>query len=464
MRALYNFLGGVFALVLLMLTTGCNLEEGEAGVSSSAESEVTLERISISASPSATKAESKLTLVVGTKMQLFAIGHYSDGSLKQLTELDLKAWHSSHKPVASFTAPGMLSASNTPGPITVSVKKGTFRSTRTVEVIKASVSSLNLSPKSISLPLGQSQSLKVVAHYNNNTQVDVTKLVTWKTAPNSNVVSISANGVLSGDQVGYTTLTASLNGFNQPSNAVNVTVNKLTVSSLKISPLSVSLATGQSQSLKAEATYNDGNVSDVSSSVTWTMKSNNGINDSATVTSTGLLSGWQVDTATVSAEIDGVNSDNSIAVSVSACQAKGSDCLDFFDTGNGTLYTNSPSKAFLDGIGGSTTNGFTQEIIKSGPSGDFYLFFWNSADSLCTTYNTRNLAARSNWRLPKNGELNALFNTYGNMFNSRGWPARINYWSESRRGPGAYNLNLAHGRGGNSLLDNDFYATCISEP
>ncbi|MGF1841570.1 DUF1566 domain-containing protein [Vibrio atlanticus] len=197
----------------------------------------------------------------------------------------------------------------------------------------------------------------------------------------------------------------------------------------------------------------------MSDSVTWTSEDLS----TATVTPTGFLSGVNVGQTTITATKDGVTS-NTVSVEVYRCTSVGASCIDIFDTGNGKLFTNSPSKLFLFSIGGSANNGFTQEIGTSGPAGDFFWFSWDNASRLCNTYSNEDLAGRTNWRLATKNELELLFNTYGNMFNARGWPVRLNYWSSESRGPGFFNIDLRNGGGGLSLGEEELYASCVSVP
>ncbi|MBD1574854.1 hypothetical protein HC725_16640, partial [Vibrio sp. S17_S38] len=72
-----------------------------------------------------------------------------------------------------------------------------------------------------------------------------------------------------------------------------------------------------------------------------------------TVSSAGLLSAVEVGNTTLTATKDGVTSNT---VNVNVCSSLASTCIDIFDTGSGKLFTNSPSVAYLDSIGGSATN------------------------------------------------------------------------------------------------------------
>ncbi|WP_155730199.1 Lcl domain-containing protein, partial [Shewanella baltica] len=149
------------------------------------------------------------------------------------------------------------------------------------------------------------------------------------------------------------------------------------------------------------------------------------------------------------------------------CKNLGGACIDILDTGSGKLFTNSPSKAYLDSIGGSKTDD-TYESSIGQPYGLFYLFTsWDNANALCATYNTRIIGGRDNWRLPTKDELKMeLHNRYGYMFDARGWPASGNYgyWSSTAAPFGHYSVWLADG----SVNSEDSpgasgYASCVSE-
>lgn len=78
----------------------------------------------------------------------------------------------------------------------------------------------------------------------------------------------------------------------------NHTPSKAEVINITVTPSSVNIAKGQTQSLTAKATYSDKTSLDVSSSVTWTLVDTN----TATVSSAGLLSGVEVGSTTHSLE------------------------------------------------------------------------------------------------------------------------------------------------------------------
>ncbi|EMK3376119.1 DUF1566 domain-containing protein, partial [Vibrio parahaemolyticus] len=210
---------------------------------------------------------------------------------------------------------------------------------------------------------------------------------------------------------------------------------------------------GQTQQLVADATYSDGSSSAVTNSVTWTSDDT----ATATVSSAGLLTGVDVGNTTLTAMKDGVTSNT---VDVNVCDLAGT-CIDIFDTGTGKLFTNSPSVAYLDSIGGSATD----DIGTDNPVGNFYLFNWTNANALCTTYNTLSLGGRTNWRLATRDELKVeLYEASGNMFTARGWPATYFYWSATPAGSRYYSVALNNGNVYSPNLSNLSYASCVSNP
>lgn len=204
-----------------------------------------------------------------------------------------------------------------------------------------------------------------------------------------------------------------------------VCINQGQIIEITVTPSPVVLAKGQDQQLEAIAIHDDSTSSDVTSSVTWDIADKS----IATVRREGLLSGINVGSTYLTAMKDGIIS-NIVTINVCDVGNLAGACIDIADIGNGKLFTNSPSVAFLDSIGGGITNDIYTENGTQGPVGSFYTFNWTNANKLCATYNSKMIGGRNNWRLPTEPELsNELFNTYGHMFKARGWPVTFYYWS-----------------------------------
>ena len=310
----------------------------------------------------------------------------------------------------------------------------------------------------LTLAKGNQQSFEAVGHYSDGTSQAFTDLsvLDWDSS-DSKVGSFDVPGVFTGESVGNTTLTASKDGIT--SNEVAVTVSDAFITAIQVTPSPVNVAKSQTEQLTATATYSDGSSSDVSDSVTWQSADT----ATATVDSSGLLSAVEVGNTTLTATkmtTNGLVSSNSVEVNV--CNLAGV-CIDIFETDTGKLFTNSPSVAYLDSIGGSATNGTITENGANGPVGDFYRFDWTNANALCDTYNTYSLGGRTNWRLATRDELKTeLYGEFGNMFTTRGWPVSARYWSATPDGSIYYSVNLRSGAVGSLNPSLSQLASCVS--
>lgn len=242
---------------------------------------------------------------------------------------------------------------------------------------------------------------------------------------------------------------------------------------ITVTPSQISVLKGRTQQPVAVAKYDDGAESDVSDSVTWEIVGDTTV---ASIFASGLVTGNTKGPTELTASKDGITGNT---VNVTVCDLAGP-CIDFFDTdeddlsigGTGTLFTNSPSVAYLDSIGGgSATNSTYTENGNLGPAGDFYLFDLSNANALCTTYNTHSFRGRTNWRLPDILELRWYLRAeLGNLTTEHGWPTRKPYWSSdpdsSRPERDRYYVaNLVGAQVYDSFDPSDsFYVSCVSYP
>ncbi|TMX68615.1 hypothetical protein DA090_05265, partial [Photobacterium damselae] len=325
-----------------------------------------------------------------------------------------------------------------------------------VNVSAAVITAIQVTPSPVNVVKGLTQQLTATATFSDATTSDISSSVTW-TPLDTATATVSSTGLLSGAEVGNTTLTASKNGVT--SNTVDVNVSAAVITAIQVTPSPVNVVKGLTQQLTATATFSDATTSDISSSVTWTPLDT----ATATVSSTGLLSGVEVGNTTLTATKDSVTSNT---VNVNVCVDLAGECIDIIDTGSGKLFTNSPSVAYLDSIGGSATDSTYTEGGMYGTAGNFYLFSWTNANALCDTYNTHSLGGRTNWRLATKDELKTeLYDTYGRMSTTRGWPAYFYYWSTTLDGSNYYYVSLHSGTFMSSgTSDYGRYASCVSTP
>ncbi|MEG7564219.1 hypothetical protein H2656_00005, partial [Vibrio cholerae] len=136
---------------LLTLIAGCNSEGAFS------ESTIKLERIDIIASPITTKGVSQLTLAVGNKQPFEVTGHYSDGSSRTLTDLNVSDWHTSDPDAGHFDEPGVFTATNVGNTTLTATKDGVTSNTVDVNVSAAVITSIQVTPSPVNVAKGQTR-------------------------------------------------------------------------------------------------------------------------------------------------------------------------------------------------------------------------------------------------------------------------------------------------------------------
>ncbi|MFV8413777.1 Ig-like domain-containing protein [Vibrio owensii] len=281
------------ALPLLVSLTGCN---SEGAFSERTEK---LERIDI-VGPTITGGSSDLKLAKGNKQPFEVVGHFADGSSRPFTDLSAFEWISSDPIVGGFYAPGELTG-NEKGDTTVIAKKDGINSNEVkVTVTDAVIKAIQVTPATVQLAKGQTQQLTVTATYTDGTSYPVTGAVKW-VSTDATMATVTPEGMLSGQELGETTITAEIDGIN--SNALNLKVTEAVIELIQVTPATVGLASGQSEQLTATAIYSDDTSSSVTNLVTWVSA------DAAIASVTaGVLKAENVGSTTVTATKDGISS------------------------------------------------------------------------------------------------------------------------------------------------------------
>ncbi|EJN3163226.1 Ig-like domain-containing protein, partial [Vibrio cholerae] len=381
---------------------------------------------------------SPMNVAKGQTEQLVAIATYSDGTSAQVS--NSVAWRSVDTNTATVAPSGLLSGVEVGTTTVTAMKDGITSNTVSVNVSAAVITAIKVTPSPMNVAKGQTEQLVATATYSDGTSAQVTNSVAWRSV-DTNTATVAPSGLLSGVEVGTTTVTAMKDGIT--SNTVSVNVSAAVITAIQVTTPSVDVAKGLDQPLVAIATYSDGTSAQVTNSAGWISVDNH----TATVTSSGILSGVEVGTTTVTAMKDGITSNT---VNVNVCADLSEACIDIFDTGRGKLFTSSPSSAYLSKIGGSSTSGI---------AGDYKLFDWGSSNTLCNTYNTKHIGGRGNWRLATRDE---LVGVSGNMM-ARGWSNFKNYWSVTPSGSDYYNVSI-WGSTSSDTPGYSIFASCVSEP
>jgi hypothetical protein len=215
------------------------------------------------------------TLQNGQTVTFSAIPLYSDGM--STPALTAPVWAASNSSVA--TNVGSLFTAANIGSTTITVTSGSISASATLTVTAATLNSVSVTPSNFSIASGQQQQLTALGIYSDGTTADVTESATWSGAG----VAFSATqpGLVTGETVSVTSITATWQGKNGTANA---TVTVAVPTSIAVTPESLSLELGQTQQFAATGTYSDGSTPSVTNLATWTSSAPANV----TVNSTGL--------------------------------------------------------------------------------------------------------------------------------------------------------------------------------
>ncbi len=158
--------------------------------------------------------------------------------------------------------------------------------------VSPAITSITVTPPSPSMVTGAVLQFNAVATYEDGS-TKVLSECTW-TSSNTSILFVNNAGVGTAVAAGSATLTAT---YDVGIGSTTVTINESPLVALKITPInpSISLAQTTTQQFAAMATFGDGSVRDITSSVQWS-SSNTSV---ATVSSTGLATGKTSGTAVI---------------------------------------------------------------------------------------------------------------------------------------------------------------------
>ncbi|WP_076586668.1 Ig-like domain-containing protein [Vibrio ostreicida] len=300
----------VAVIILVLLLVGCS--EGPSGlfIRGNSGDKVELESIEIMAGPLITRGISRLAIAKGNAQSFIAMGHYSDGSKRNIT--DSVDWLSAEGHFVVMTSAGMGRGVEV-GLTEITASKGSIISNSlSLEVTDAVITSIQVTPASVSVAKGQSQPLIATATYSDNSASDISDSVMWEVDDKA-VVQVNPAGRLTGVDVGTAMISARKEGvFSQ---RIEVKVTDAVMTSLQLTPASVSMAKGQSQPLIAMATYSDNTTAEVTDVVTWSAVDQNIV----TITKLGVMTATGVGKVYLTASINGFTSHH-VTVAVTAAE------------------------------------------------------------------------------------------------------------------------------------------------
>jgi uncharacterized protein YjdB len=248
--------------------------------------------VSIAISPQAS------TTPLGTTQQFTATGTFTDGTTQDVTQTG--HWSSSVATVATISntagTAGLASTGGT-GTTTIGISSGSVSASATLIVNPAALSSIAISPQTPTIVLGTTQQFTATGTYTDGSTQDATSVVTWSSSDATVAIisnSLGSYGLATSSGQGPATISAASNSI---SSSTTITVGQASISSIAVTPSSISIALGYGEQFLATATYSDGSTQDITQSATWTSS----VPGVATVNGSGLALGLMQGTTNVSA-------------------------------------------------------------------------------------------------------------------------------------------------------------------
>jgi len=256
---------------------------------------------------------------VGLTKAFTAIATLSDGRTQDLTNDPALSWSSSSLSIATISSNqpsnNGIATGVTTGTATITATAyvdGTlFNATAQLDVTKAVLTALQVTPATESVPAGLTKKFTAIATLSDGSTQDVTNDPSLSWSSNAlNIVTISSNqsdsnGIATGVSIGTATITAS-GTVNRVfiSATAQLTVSEAVITALEVSPVTEFVPVGLTKAFTAIATFSDGRMRDVTNEPTLSWSSN--APSIATISSSqpdnnGLATGVSTGIATITA-------------------------------------------------------------------------------------------------------------------------------------------------------------------
>ncbi|SUB90815.1 Ig-like domain-containing protein [Photobacterium damselae] len=247
----------------------------------------------------------KLELNKGLKSDYIAMGTYTDGEVKNITEK--VSWNSSNTDIATIVD-GKVTGIDIGSTYIDATLDGIISNKSELSVIEAKLLNIEISVNRNSIPKGTSAEFKALGIYSDGTNVPITEQVSWVSS-NINIVTIDDKGHAVGQDIGYSLIHANMDGVTSKNEELIVT--KAIVKSLIISSDFNKIAKGLTVNYTAKATFTDEEVINVTESANWDSSNI----DIAVINREGIVNTNSVGNTEISANYDGVES-NKLALEV----------------------------------------------------------------------------------------------------------------------------------------------------
>jgi len=246
-------------------------------------------------------------VAVGTGVQLTAIGTYNNGGTKNITAS--VTWSSSSNSTVSVSSLGFASAPAV-GTATITATLGSVTTSTNLTVTDATLTSLVVTPTAQTIAVGGTRQFTSTGSFNDGSTQNMTPLATWGS---SNTAVASMSGATATGLGGGTTTISAV--FGSVTGKTSLTVSTATLDTLTITPSSATISVSGTQQFTLIGHYSDGTTLTLTTSGTW---SSSDTSVAAIGTNTGLATGLQGGSATISASFESLSANATLTVTGAA--------------------------------------------------------------------------------------------------------------------------------------------------
>ncbi|MEP1445402.1 MAG: Ig-like domain-containing protein [Paraglaciecola sp.] len=243
----------------------------------------------------------------GTSAQIKALGHYTDGSIIDLTSS--VSWNSPHPNLVSLQSAnsGTVLTQNE-GAALVSAELEGVIGLGNIVVSSATLTSISIQAEQTIVPSGITQHLTAVATYSDLSTGDVSQQVSWIS---NDVVkaTVSNNGAESGlvraITPGQVVISANI---GEITDQINIDVTDAVLTSIQVNIATPQVIVESSVVANAIGQFSDSSTLDVSTQVNWISSATNIASIGNTVTDKGKVNALSAGNVNISASLQGIDS------------------------------------------------------------------------------------------------------------------------------------------------------------
>ncbi|MEW6278010.1 MAG: Ig-like domain-containing protein [Candidatus Eremiobacterota bacterium] len=202
------------------------------------------------------------SLARGTSQQLTATGHFSDGTVQDVTaSVD---WRSSDGTKVGVSPAGLASALEVGSADAIAECMGVEGST-TVTVTPATLSRIEVTPTNPSVPDGLTRQFTATGVFTDNTTQDLTSQATWSST-NESAATVASGGLATAVDPGTSDIQASFGG---QTGQTTMTVTAAELVSIQVTPTTPSVPDGLTRQFAATGIYTDNSTQDLTELAAW---------------------------------------------------------------------------------------------------------------------------------------------------------------------------------------------------